>query len=226
MQPQDPNQQQPGQTPQPQQLPPTEPAAQYSYSTNYLDQISAPVKQSRTANPKFMIGLIGGLLALLVLVGGFILINSSSTPIDKATDMLLRMQTLEKVAKAQHSHLRDGQLRTINSSYTLFLANAIRDLKEPLENAGVTVSKLPKQQRDAEKSIESGLNAQFDEARLNVTLDRAYAREMNYQLEVLHSMMMSIYNSTNDSSLKQYLESTENNLAQISEGFGSFLGSK
>lgn len=226
MYPQDPNQQPINPQPQPQQPPVAQPAPGQDYSIDYLDQISAPAKSSRTANPKFLYGVIAGLLALLILVGGFILISSRSTPMDKATDMLLRMQTLEKVAKNQHKHIRDGQLRSTNSSYLLFLANAIRDLKDPLESADVKVNQLPKARRDAEKSIEETLNAQFDDARLNVTLDRTYAREMDYQLEVLHGMMVSVYNSTNSSALKEYLETTETNLAQISEGFSGFSGSK
>lgn len=223
MYPHDPNQQPTEQLPQP-QTPPLPP--NQTYSVDYLDQISAPVKTSPIANPKFIYGIIGGLLALLVLVGGLLFLGSQPSPMDKSTDMLLRMQTLEKVARAQHSHLRDGQLRATNSSYLLFLANAIRDIKEPLDNAGVNVNQLPKEQRDSEKTLETELKEQFDEARLNVLLDRTYAREMNYQLDILHGMMVSVYNATNNTVLTEYLETTENNLGQVSDGFSNFSGSK
>lgn len=220
MYPQDPNQQ-PGEQPtQPQ------PQPNQGYSIDYLDQISPPVKTSRVASPKFFFGIIAGLVALLLVVGGLMLLSNRASPMDKSTDMLLRMQTLEKVARTQHGHLRDSQLRATNSSYLLFLANAIRDIKEPLQTAGVTTSQLPKDQRDLEKSIENELNTQFDEARLNVILDRTYAREMNYQLEILHGMMISVYNSTDNPVLTEYLETTENNLGQVSDGFSAFSGSK
>lgn len=218
MYPQDPNQQ-PGEQP-------TQPQPNQGYSIDYLDQISPPVKTSRVASPKFFFGIIAGLVALLLVVGGLMLLSNRASPMDKSTDMLLRMQTLEKVARTQHGHLRDGQLRATNSSYLLFLANAIRDIKEPLQTAGVTTSQLPKDQRDLEKSIENELNTQFDEARLNVILDRTYAREMNYQLEILHGMMISVYNSTDNPVLTEYLETTENNLGQVSDGFSAFSGSK
>lgn len=222
MYPQDPNQQ-PGEQPtQPQ----PQPQPNQGYSIDYLDQISPPVKTSRVASPKFFFGIIAGLVALLLVVGGLMLLSNRASPMDKSTDMLLRMQTLEKVARIQHGHLRDGQLRATNSSYLLFLANAIRDIKEPLQTAGVTTSQLPKDQRDLEKSIENELNTQFDEARLNVILDRTYAREMNYQLEILHGMMISVYNSTDNPVLTEYLETTENNLGQVSDGFSAFSGSK
>lgn len=204
--------------PYPQQSTPITPPQQ-DYSIDYLNQISAPSKTSSGPNGKFLIGIIVGLLVLLGLVGAFLVFGNRSTPMDKAANMLMRMQTLEKVAKSQHKHLRDGQLRSSNSSYTLFLTNAIRDLKEPLESAGVNVNKLPKSQRDAEKAVETELNTRFDDARLNVRLDNTYSREMNYQLDILHSMMVSIYSSTSSSALKEYLETTEKNLAQVSESF-------
>lgn len=198
---------------------PTQPPP--DYSIDYLNQIATPIKQ-KTGPSNFML-IIFGLVAVAILaIVAMLAFNSRTTPLDRATELYVRMDSLRTIGRDQHNHLRDNGLRTTNTSYQLFLSNAIRDIEEPLSAAGINKSTLDAELRSQEQSLVNEYKDQFEDARLNVELDRTYAREMTYQLTLLNSMMETIYNETNTEELKSFLEQTNNNLATIAEDFSNF----
>ncbi len=225
--------------PQPQQTPPqpptqAPPSAQQplqpgvqqpiqDYSVDYLDQISTPLKPQKTANHKLIL-IIMVLLGLLVLVGvAALLLSSRPSTLDKASELSARMESLVEISKDQHSYLRDNDLRSDNTAYTIFLTNAIADLEAPLEAAGIEKD-VTASIEAAESAHSSELTSEFDDARLNVVLDRTYAREMTYQIEVLQTMMRQVYDGTDNEELRTFLDNAYRNLTPIAESFDEFAG--
>lgn len=145
---------------------------------------------------------------------------------DRAAEMYLRMETLKKVSEDQHRHLRDNQLRVNNRSFSLFLTNAIRDIEEPLKAAGINKGQIPKNIRDREAALQAKLKEEFDDARLNITLDRIYTRQMTYQLESLQRMMQTVYDGSNSAALREYLVTTDSNLLPVYNNFKEFNAAK
>lgn len=220
---------QPAYPPQPQQpMPqpyqdPNQP--QQDMSIDYLNQIAPPLKQSRKPGKLLLIIFI--LLGLLVVVGIVAIVLSggrTSTPV-KASQLSARMDMLAKLSREQHRYLRDNDLRATNTAYTLFLANAVTDLKAPLAAAGLE-KETTKSITAGEKTYSAELGTKFEDARLNVMLDDTYARQMTYELEVVQTMMRSIYNATDSQDLRSYLESADNNLVPIAKEFSEFSVTK
>lgn len=225
MQPQQtpPGQSQPQATPG--QQPPVQPAQPVyaegqDYSIEYLDQIAPPTKKSLM--PSKLILIILGLVGLLVIVGLFVMLSSARpSTLDQASELNARLETLADISKDQHRHLRDNTLRANNTAYQLFLNNAISDMEAPLTAAGLEKA-TKKAIATQEKAYASKLNAEFEDARLNVILDRTYAREMAYQLDVVQAMMRRVYNGTNSKELRGYLDSANTNLTLLSKSFDEF----
>lgn len=219
MYPEQPNQ--PGQqSPQPQ--PPQQP--QSDFSIDYLDQISAPQKKVTPPNPLVLVGVIG--VGILAIIGFAIMMfgGSGSSTLTKSTDVYLRLQTLQKIATTEQRQLRDNDLRSTNVAFSLYLSNTLRDINTPIKTIGVDATKIPKATTSKEAAYATEINKTFEEARLNVMLDRTYAREMAYQIEVLRNMMASLYKSTTSKSLKTALGTSDASLAQSAKSFEEFSG--
>lgn len=227
--------QQPQQPPQPAPQPtplsqfpgqPIDPQSQSNqqYTTDYLDQISSPVKQPRHTNKLIMIIFV--LLGLLILVGiGAMLLSGRPSTLDRANELSARLESLAKLSQSQHRYLRDNDLRASNTAYTLFLGNAVSDLEAPLAAAGIEKN-VSKAIEESEKAYVSELSTKFEDARLKVTLDVVYANQMSYELDVIQSMMRSIYNNTSNAELRGFLDDANNNLTSIDKSFEEFSASQ
>lgn len=200
------------------------PQPQPEYSIDYLDQISAPQKKTIAPNPLLLLGVIG--VGILMIVGFAIVVfgSSGSTPITKATDVYLRLQTLQKIASAQQRELRDNDLRSTNAAFSLYLSNTLRDINEPITKLGIQPEKIPKTTISKEAAYTTEINTKFEEAKLNVMLDRTYAREMAYQIGVLRNKITSLYKATTSTSLKTALGTSDASLAQSAKSFEEFSG--
>lgn len=215
-----PFQQQPAQFPQPQPQPDSQ--QQPEYSIEYLNQISG-ANAAQTGGPSKLVMIIAGVVGLLaVLLFAVMLFASGPSASDKATDVYLRIQTLESLASESQDDLRNNDLRAINSGLALQLANSLNDLQTPLGNVGVDAGKISKDSSSAENAYAASIQSDFDDAKLNVQLDNTYAREMSYQLETLRAMMQSTYDATNSASLKEALDNTDKQLAPFREKLADF----
>lgn len=213
-----------GQPTQISQQPQAQPQAQPDYSIDYLNQIAQPIKQSQGPSAKVMIGAI--VAGLVVLIGfGAMLLGSGPSPVSQAVALNLRLETLQTVAKAEHKNLRNNELRATNTSYQLLLANLLRDSQEPMGKIGVTKKSTTKTATAKEKEYAAKLTEKFNEARLNINLDRTYARDMAYELGVVKSMMRSLYGSTKSKSFKAWLEASDAKLIPVTKRFSEFSAS-
>ncbi len=205
---------------QPPQQPTPQP--QPEYSIDYLDQISAPQKHIVAPRPLILLGIIG--VGIVAIIGfGLMIFNSSGTSdLERVAGLNLRLATLQKIADAQQPSLRDNDLRSTNAAFSLYLSNTARDMKDPLAALGITEKSISKKLTTTENTLSTDINAEFEEAKLNVMLDRTYAREMAYQVGVLRNMMASVYKNTTNKKLKTTLETSDPSFQQTAKGFEKF----
>ena len=195
---------------------------QNPYSIDYLNQI-APQPQRQRAKDKFFFFIIGGGLLVAVIVFLFT-ISSGGGPKEDMQTLAARLATLQTVASDTQKNLKSSDLRSTNSNLTIFLANANRDIAEPLQANNIDVKKL-----DASiVAKESGdtLTQTFEDARLNAVLDRTYAREMTYQLQTVSVLIRDIYESTSSKTFKEYLEKIDADLQPLIKQFSNFSGAE
>lgn len=200
----------PEQTPSPNQNP-------NQYPIDYLNQI-APQQPKQADNKRFFLFIGGGLLIAIIV--GVLALSSGSGPTQKMQTMAARMTALQEISSNSQKNIKSGQLRTTNSTLTIFLTNANRDAAEPLKKSGVDIKKLDNKIKTAENGEK--LKATLEDARLNATFDRTYSREMSYQLDTLAALMKQIYAETGSKSLKTFLESTDANLQPIKKQLTEF----
>lgn len=219
----DPNQAtQPNQPVQPQpnyqQAPDLNQEGPIDTSIDYLDKISAPAQTKSGPSNIVWISVIA-LGVLSVILGIFLLFFGGQPSFNKASATFARINTLQKIADEQHRYLRDNGLRGTNSSFRLALANAARDLQGPLEAAGINKDKLDKKLLAAEAKVAEDYKKKFEDARLNVTLDTTYSREMIFQIYALHTMIQAMDKSSNSPAVEKFAADTTANLEPIIKSF-------
>ncbi len=192
---------------------------QNPYPIDYLNQI-APEQPKTGMNNKLFFMLIGGGLLVAIIVGILALTTGGNGPTQKMQTLSARLTTLQKVSSDSQKTIKSGTLRSTNSTLTILLTNANRDIAEPLSKNGVDVKKIDKSIQTKENG--SKLTEELEDARLNAIFDRVYAREMSYQLETVTALMKQIYNSTGSKSLKEYLEATDTNLQPVMKQLADF----
>jgi hypothetical protein len=193
-------------------------------SIDYLNQIAPRGKSSLFPSKLVMIGLGAALLvALLIIVIGST--NSKPDLTAQTTGLYARLQTLQTIASNEQNDLKDTQLRASNSSLTLLLNNSTRDIGSYLTGVNKKF-KIPQGVQQSEKAYLENLTTKFTDARLNVDLDSTYAREMSYQLGVVHTTMNSIYRLKPSQSLSDILVTANNNLEPLRQTFANFSGAK
>lgn len=192
---------------------------QNPYPIDYLNQI-APEAPKQGLNNKLFFMLIGGGLLVAIIVGVLALTSGGGGPTQKMQSLAARMVTLQSISSDAQKNIKNNQLRTTNSTLALFLTNANRDIAEPLLKNGVDVKKIDKSIQAKENGDK--LTAKLEDARLNATFDRTYAREMSYQLETTAALMKEIYTSTGSKSFKEFLEKTDDNLQPIKKQLAEF----
>jgi hypothetical protein len=191
---------------------------QNQYSIDYLNQIATPAKKPGMSQR--MIYLMIGVGALIAVVIGLSLFSGGSNSAQKLSRLSARLQTLQTIVSKSQKTIKSGDLRTTNSNLSIFLTNTNRDITTPLANNGVNASKLDKTIVTSENGAK--LIQTLENARLNAVFDRTYAREISYQLATVKSLMKEIYNNTNSKSLKDFLNTTNDNLQPIQKQLEDF----
>jgi hypothetical protein len=191
---------------------------QTPYSIDYLNQIAPESKKPGMSNKLFMFVIGGGLLVAVII--GIIALSSGSGPTQKMQTLAARLTTLQTISDKAQKNIKSGSLRSTNSSLTILLTNANRDIVEPLSKNSVDVKKIDKNILADEDGAE--LTQTLEDARLNAVYDRTYAREMSYQLDTVAALMKELYSSSNSKSFKEYLVNTDKNLQPLKKQFYEF----
>ncbi|HMI09034.1 MAG TPA: hypothetical protein VK497_01380 [Candidatus Saccharimonadales bacterium] len=193
---------------------------QNEYPIDYLNQI-APEQKKPLMNSKVLLVIVGIGAILAAVVGFLLLINSGgASDSQKLQTLSARMQTLEKISKSAERNIKSSTLRSTNSTLSLFLTNANRDIATPLKNNGIKTANLDK--TIVKKEDGAKVTTTLENARLNAVYDRTYAREMSFQLDTVASLMKQIYTTTKSKSLKDFLLSTDTNLKPIRTQLADF----
>ncbi len=211
----DPNQ------PQPQFQP--SPAPEPSISVDYLNQIApqAPKRKLPFTRKQLIIAAVLGFAVVLVLILALTVgLASNKKPLEQLAASLQGTQT---IAASADTLLKDSQLRVLNSNLEIYLTNTNRDIAAPLLKDNVDVTKLDKTIVASEAGTD--VLARLEDARLNAVYDSTYAREMSYRLDSTVALMKQIYGSTNNSSLKTFLNNAYTNLAPTQQAFANFNSS-
>jgi hypothetical protein len=191
---------------------------QTEYPIDYLNQI-APEQQKPGLSGKWVLLLIGAGVVAVIFIAIFLL-SSAGGSTQKLQTLTARMQTLQKISEGAEKNIKSGSLRSINSTLSIFLTNANKDIEKPLANNGIKVKGLDK--NIVKKEDGAKVTAALEDARLNATYDRTYAREMGFQLDTLASLMKEIYTTTSSKSLKDFLISTDTDLTSIRKQLADF----
>lgn len=194
---------------------------QNPYPVDYLNQI-APEQPKQGMNNKLFFLLIGGGLLIAIVVGILALTSNNNGPTQKMQRLAARLTTLQTIASDAQRNIKSGQLRSTNSTLTIFLTNANRDIVEPLKANNIDAKKLDSSIVAKESGDE--LTQKFEDARLNAVLDRTYSREMTYQLQTVSVLIRDIYEATNNKSFKEYLEKIDADLQPLIKQFSDFSG--
>lgn len=207
-------------TPPPYQAP-TPPTPQPP--VDYLNQISAPPPKPSLFSGKIKkLIIIGAILVIGVIILSIVTSVIAGARKAPAEQLSARLNATQQIADDSHGNLKSSQLRSLNSNLRLFFTNTQRDIAQPLAAFGVTAATVNKDTIAREAANTAEINQRLEDARLNAVYDRTYAREMDYQLATLLTLLQQAYNNTNSQSARTFLETTYDNLEPIQQGFADF----
>lgn len=194
-----------------------------NYSIDYLDQI-APQQASRGPSPKVMIAaIVAGVIALVVF--GMMIFGGGASNTDKWTQLYLRVSTIESIVSKTQTDLKDSALRGANSKLALYLADAKNDIKEIAIKSGMKTDKIPDKLKSNESKYKQALTTKLEDAKVKVILDRTYAREMAYQIDVISALMQQNYKLAGPKT-KANLEEIHANITAVAKQFSDFDDTK
>lgn len=177
---------------------------------NYLDQIAVTGNKKSLLSPRpALFGIIAGVVLLLVIIGSIAAGVYNSSQREPWQLLVARLDAAEAIAANGSKEIKSSQLRSLNSEIRLFMTNTKRDLETPLATLKFDKKKIPSSIIAKESSAPA--LERLEDARLNAIYDRAYVREMTYQLTQLLSSLQRAYN-VSSSSTKDMLSKTYNNL--------------
>lgn len=187
-------------------------------SLDYLNQIStpAPIKKPFFINKFILIGLIAAILIIILIIIVNVL-SGGSKPVER---LAARLNATDAILNDATPKVQSSQLRTYNSNLKIYLTNTIRDIAPILTKQKIDIKKLSTTVTNSENTTET--LAILENARLNVVYDRTYAREMSYKLSTVLTLMRQIFETTNDDSLKTFLENAYTNLEPTQKQFADF----
>ena len=201
--------------------------SQNPYTIDYLNQI-AP-KQKQPLFDKTMVIIFGALIFAVVVFAGLMMFSSlnenpNSEPLLR---VYLKVQKTNELATKYQGRLQNSDLRAINSGLATTLASDGAKLKSLLGSNKIEIPKAEKNKtppkiiaqvnKDAEEQDKT-----LDDAFLNAVLDRTYAREMSYNLDVINSLMKRVESSARSSDSKASLNEIIKSLDVSSNQFREY----
>lgn len=188
---------------------------------NYLDEIAPAPKKGLLPTGKMRnLVIIGGILTLLVIAASITVSVINGGKKDDWARLATRITSTSEIVSDATKNIKNNRLRSINSELSIFLINLDRDLQTPLTSIGFNKNKVSKSILK-ETSVAQALE-NLEDARLNDVYDRAYAREMTYQLaQILTDLQKAHSNSGNDDT-KKFLSDAYDSLESNHETLSSY----
>lgn len=197
---------------------------------NHIAQSNRPLqpapKQSKVNGALILKILVCGLVATAIIIGASILLNSNSRRATDLTKQLyMRMSAVNASISNYNRRLKSSQLRSISYSLSGTLTGTSTQLgnylKETYPNDKsplVPSSSLA----TTESAMLGGVDAVLDRARLNGTLDRAYATQMQLLVSLMMTLTSEILAIDDDAALIEILTPFYSNLNIIEQSFENY----
>lgn len=192
---------------------------QSNLSVDYLNQIAPQAPKRKIPLTKKQLIIVGVVVALFVIVMILVAVvgGGGKKPVQQ---LAARLQSTETIVTAAATKIKSSQLRALNSNLKIYLTNTNRDIATPLLTVSVDVTKLD--ENVVSKETGEDVTARLEDARLNATYDRTYAREIAYRLETIVVLMRQIQASTSKEDLKTFLTNALVNLEPTQKDFEDF----
>lgn len=194
-------------------------------SSNYLDQIApqATKKSVLGVKPRLIV-VIGASLVVLVIIASIGVAILNATRKQPWETLVARLDATEQIANSATGSIKSSQLRSLNSEIRLFITNTNRDIQTPLMKVNVDQKKLPDSVTKTESA--EAILGRLEEARLNAIYDRAYAREMAYQLALVLTALQQVYQSSSNPETKAFLDNAYTSLETTHETLSNYSASE
>ena len=191
------------------------------YPVDYLNQIAPQSTRRSSGGPNFklIMLLLGG---ALIIAMGLMLVGTLTSKPNVDQRLAARLSQTSGIVDESHDNIKSSQLRSLNSSLNIILANANRDIGGYLSSTGVDPKKLDASAAGPEQQEAAELKAKLEDARLNATFDRTYARELAYRLETINTYLKTAYDGATNSDYKALLANTSKDIGPIYEQIAKF----
>lgn len=198
-----------------------QPNEQLQHPIDYLDSIStAPKKPAGKVSDKMFFGIILGAVVILLAVVALIVLNSGPNVKDDMARLSVNLENLQQISEDSKKTLVSSSIRATNANLLLALTNANRDIVDLLEFYEINPDKIS--DRITEEENVDELTEKLEDARLNGTPDRVYAREMNYELGTLLVLVQRLEDNAKVVEQKEYMSTLRSNLEPLQKQFADF----
>ena len=192
---------------------------QPSFTPDYLNQIAVqPTKKLPNRNLLIFAGL--GIAVVVIILLSVIVSAFASHTTEYTQRLAARLSTTQTIATGAQANIKSSELRSLNSNLQLYLTNTIRDINAQLKNENIDPTSLDSKIVASESGTD--MAGRLEDARLNAVYDSTYAREMSFQLESIMALIDQVKASTNQQSLKDFLNSAWSNLQPTQIAFSNF----
>lgn len=185
-----------------------------NYAQEFIHQINnTPNKQP--INKKFL--LIGGIALVILVIAVLMLIISSAPKPINIRGVLGRTTAVEKMTTTYHKLIDDSGLRGLNSSLSVSLANFNREAETYYQNT-TTKEQIKKAGKLRETDL-AAVTELLNDSELNNKLDRNYAIQMSYQINLIIMEQEELLGQSTNKNLSALLSQSLEDLKQIQTQF-------
>ncbi len=175
---------------------------------DYLNHIAPPDQSTGFDKKSKIILVIAGVIGLMSIGMIAVMAVNYSNAGPSPMALVARLNKLEVISTKYNKNLRTIALSDANSSLMAVLTTANHSIEVPLQAYSIDRSNSKQAKEIAALDSSAEIEAKLDDAHLNSVLDKAYAREMAYQLEETLVMMERLESATRVQSMREFLAKT------------------
>ena len=185
----------------------------------YLDQIATKGQQQKSISsfisPAIIKLLLGAVILIVLIVVLTAVINSSNKGrYDSYSELYLRLSQLtaeDGPIDSNQEKLRSSKLRSNTANFMTIENSFLQKYSSMASQVGF--STVPNSKISSSVSSDIGsYTSSLDDAYMNGHLDHTFASETNYQVAILIQLETTIYNDTDNTTLKDLLSANLENL--------------
>ncbi len=192
----------------------------------YLNQISQknkPKKSSLFSDKKFkIIGIALGAITFIIILL-VILTNLPAQETDYVPRLAIRANVFNNIINDYQSSVKSPDLREKSASLSGILSSMVSTLPSYYTNPK---DPTPNFVNTEEAATDYAVRTSLEKGKGNGLLDRAYARQGTYYINLILSLIDEINESTNNAPLKEFLTSKKSEIEIITPAFSDFSDAK